>query len=208
MAEGDQEQLTQDIQYIHGAADKMKLLLDELLEFSRIGRIETPPVNVSFKELIAEVLDTLAGIISQQKVEIHHPDTDLILFGDRPRLCQLWQNLIENAIKYRRDDGIPRIELGMQQDNGKTVFFIRDNGIGIAPCYHSKVFGIFEKLDPKSPGAGLGLSMVQRIVEKNGGRVWVVSEGVGDGCCFGFTLPGAVKGEGCFFTVDQQRKSA
>jgi PAS domain S-box-containing protein len=203
MAEGDQQQLAQDIQYIHGAADKMKLLLDELLEFSRIGRIETPPVNVSLKELIAEVLDTLAGIISEQKVEIHHPDTDLMLFGDRPRFYQLWQNLIENAIKYSRDDRIPHIELGIRQEHGNTVFFVRDNGIGIAPHYHSKVFGIFEKLDPKSPGAGLGLSMVQRIVEKNGGRVWVESEGVGDGCCFHFTLPGVVlQGKQVFATPD------
>ena len=115
-----------------------------------------------------------------------------MLFGDRPRLCRIWQNLIENAIKYSRDEVIPRIELGVQQVNGETVFFVRDNGIGIDPRYHSKIFGIFEKLDPKSPGAGLGLSMVQRIVEKCGGRIWVESEGIGKGSCFSFTLPHAV----------------
>jgi signal transduction histidine kinase len=75
---------------------------------------------------------------------------------------------------------------------GETVFFVRDNGIGIDPQFHSKVFGIFEKLDPKSPGAGLGLSMVMRIVEKFGGRIWVESEGIDKGACFFFTLPHAL----------------
>jgi signal transduction histidine kinase len=83
----------------------------------------------------------------------------------------------------------PRIEIGVQQENGETVFFVKDNGIGIDPQYHSKIFGIFDKLDPKNPGAGLGLSMVQRIVEKCGGRIWVESDGLDQGCNFRFTLP-------------------
>jgi len=192
MAAGDQKWVVQDLQYINGAADKMKLLLDELLELSRIDHVETPPVRVSFKVLVAEVLDTLAGAIKTQEVDIQLPDSDLMLSGDRPRLCQIWQNLIENAIKYRRDDRISRIELGVRRVDGQTVFFVKDNGIGIDSQYHGKIFGIFEKLDPKSPGAGLGLSMVQRIVEKCGGRVWVESEGSGKGTCFLFTLPRAV----------------
>jgi signal transduction histidine kinase/ligand-binding sensor protein len=192
MASGNQESLAQDIQYIHSAADKMKLLLDELLELSRIDRVEAPPVRVSFMEVLAEVVDILAGVISERNVDIHLPEIDQMLFGDRQRLHQIWQNLIENAIKYSRDDSFPRVELGVQQVGGKPVFFVRDNGIGVDSHYHSKIFGIFEKLDPKSPGAGLGLSMVQRIVEKCGGRIWVESEGEGKGSCFFFTLPHAV----------------
>jgi signal transduction histidine kinase len=192
LAEGNQGQVAQDLQFIHNAADKMKLLLDELLEMSRIGRVETPPVRVPFREMLAEALEALAGVISERKVDIHLPETDLMLFGDRPRLCQIWQNLIENAIKYSRDGTVPLIELGIQQLNGETVFFVKDNGIGIEPQYHSKIFGIFEKLDSKSAGAGLGLSMIQRIVEKCGGRVWVESGGKDRGSCFFFTLPSAV----------------
>jgi signal transduction histidine kinase len=120
------------------------------------------------------------------------PDIDQMMFGDRSRLCQTWQNLIENAIKYSCNGYSPRIELGVQEDNGKTVFFVKDNGIGIDPKYHDKIFGLFEKLDIKSPGAGLGLSMVKRIVEKCGGRIWVESEGIGSGSCFFFTLPQVV----------------
>lgn len=189
LAEGNQEQLTQDIQFIHGAADKMKMLLDELLELSRIGRIETVPVRESLRELVKEALTALAGAINERKIDIELPETDLILFGDRPRLCQIWQNLIENAVRYSRDDTIRKIECGVQRISGETVFFVKDNGIGIDPQYLKKIFGIFEKLDQKSPGAGMGLALVQRIVEKCGGNIWVESEGIGKGACFFFTLP-------------------
>jgi signal transduction histidine kinase len=76
--------------------------------------------------------------------------------------------------------------------NGETAFYVKDNGIGINPHYHSRIFELFDKLDPKSYGVGLGLSMVQRIVEKCGGRIWVESEGDGKGACFVFTLPNAM----------------
>lgn len=192
MTDGNQQQLTEDIQYIHGAADKMKLLLDELLEMSRIGRIEAPPVKVSFRDILDEVRDMLAGVISERNVDIHISESVLMLYGDRQRLHQIWQNLIENAIKYSSNTDTPRIELGEVKVDGETVFFVRDNGIGIDPRYYGKVFGIFEKLDAKSPGAGLGLCMVQRIVEKSGGRIWVESDGEGHGSCFRFTLPAAL----------------
>jgi signal transduction histidine kinase len=189
MAECNKENLSQDIQFIHSAADKMKLLLDELVEMSRVGRVETPPARVSLKEVLAETLDVLAGSVRERKIDIRLPDTDLMLFGDRQRLCQIWQNLIENALKYNRDGNIPCIEIGFRQMTGETAFFVKDNGIGIDPLYQKKIFGIFEKLDQKSSGAGMGLSLVQRIVEKSGGRVWVDSEGSGKGSCFSFTLP-------------------
>jgi PAS domain S-box-containing protein len=192
MTAGNQERIVQDLQFIHGATDKMKMLLDELLELSRVDRIESPQTRVPLREVLAEALDTLAGLISERGVDIRLPDTELLLFGDRPRLCQIWQNLIENAIKYSPDGASPLVELGVRQENGETVFFVSDKGIGIDPKYHSKVFGLFEKLDPKSSGVGLGLSMIQRIVEKSAGRIWVESEGIGSGSCFYFTLPKAV----------------
>jgi len=188
MAENNRDRVAQDLQFIHGAADKMKLLLDELLEMSRITRVVTPPVYIALSKVVDEALNSLAGIISERKVAIHLQKTDLMLFGDRPRLCQIWQNLIENAIKYSRDDTTPRIEIGVRQENSETVFFVKDNGIGIDQQYRQKIFGIFEKLDPGSPGAGLGLSMVQRIIETFDGKIWVESDGIGTGSCFYFTL--------------------
>jgi len=189
----NQARIIQDLQYIHAATDKMKLLLDELLELSRIDRTEAEPVKVSLVDLLGEILDAMAGVISEQGVDIRLPKTDLILHGDRRRLCQIWQNLIENAIKYRGDDRVACIELGTRLTGEDTVFFVKDNGIGIEPQYHDKVFGIFEKLDSKTPGAGLGLSMIKRIVEKHGGRVWVESPGSDQGSCFCFILPNAVR---------------
>jgi len=192
MAGGDRERVAQDLQFIHSAADKMKLLLDELLEISRVDRVEIPHVRISLLEVLTEVLDTMAGVIDERNVDIRLPETDPVLLVDRQRFSQIWQNLIENAIKYSRKDSIPRIELDVRQDGGETIFIVSDNGIGIDPRYHSRIFGIFDKLDPKSPGAGLGLSMVQRIVEKSGGRVWVESQGNDSGACFFFTLPHAM----------------
>src|SRR5450631_612655 len=155
LAENNQGQVSEDINYINSASDKMRMLLDELLELSRVERVELSPIKVSLKELLAEVLDTLAGVIAERNVDIQLPGTNLMLFGAHQRLCQIWQNLIENAIKYSSDNSILRVEVGVQQVNGETVFYVKDNGIGIAPEYLTKIFGIFEKLNPKSAGAGM-----------------------------------------------------
>ena len=79
----------------------------------------------------------------------------------------------------------------MRQDDGQPIFYVRDNGRGIEPRYHEKVFGLFDRLDPTDDGTGVGLALVKRIVEVHGGRVWVESEGRGSGSTFCFTLPGA-----------------
>ena len=186
------ERITQDLQFINSAADKMKILLDELLEMSRIGRIENPAIEISFREIVAQTLEILAGLISEHKVEIIVDETDLTLLGDRILFCKIWENLIENAIKYSCKDRPSRIELGFNRMDREVIFFVRDNGIGIEPAYHNKIFGMFEKLDPKSDGIGLGLSMVKRAVESHGGNIRVESNGSGEGSCFYFSLPRSV----------------
>lgn len=192
IALGDAEKMTEDIGYIIGAAEKMELMLNELLQMSRIGRVQAPPVTVPLSEIINSVCDVLAGSIKDQGVTINLPATDVMLYGDKNRLCQVWQNLIENAIKYGREGVAPCITLGTQLRGGDTCFSVADNGIGIAPQHAAAIFRVFEKLSPKSTGVGIGLSLVQRIVEKNGGRIWVESEGVGKGACFYFNLPNAM----------------
>lgn len=191
LASANRERVAQDLTFIHNATDKMKLQLDELLEMSRIGNVEHQAENIGLQEVLQEVMSSVAGIISDRGVEVKLPDVDVNLFGDRARLCQLWQNLIENGIKYCPESLVPNIEIGFQQSDGETVYYVKDNGIGIDPDYHGKVFGIFDKLNPDSPGAGLGLSLVRRIVEKYGGRIWIESDGKGNGCTFLFTLPQA-----------------
>jgi len=192
IALGDAEKMADDIGYIGGAADKMELMLNELLQMSRIGRVQAPPVTVPLSEIIASVLDILAGPIKDQGVTINLADTDMMLCGEKSRLCQIWQNLIENSIKYSSEGVAPCITLGTQQRGEDLYFYVADNGIGIAPHHTAAIFRVFEKLSPKSTGVGIGLSLVQRIVEKNGGRIWVESEGVGKGSCFYFNLPNAM----------------
>lgn len=192
MLEADMERIYEDLRYLNGSADKMRQMLDELLELSRIDRLEVVPVSTSLLDVVSEVVDTLAGVISERKVEILLPEADVTLFGDRPRLCRIWQNLIENAIKYSRNNDSPQIRVGFDRIGEEPVFFVRDNGIGIETQYQDRIFGLFEKLDSGSPGVGLGLPIIRRIVEKCGGRIWAESEGPGRGASFNFTLPDVV----------------
>jgi PAS domain S-box-containing protein len=192
---GDCGRIGKDMDFIHTAADRMEALLNELLDMSRVGRAATPNEEVTFQELAAEALDAVAGQISTGKVDVRVSTANPALSGDRRRLLQIWQNLLDNAVKYMGDQALPRIEIGVEQQQGETVFTVSDNGIGIAPAYHEKVFGIFEKLDRTTGGVGMGLTMVRRIVEMYGGQIRIVSEGLGHGSCFRFTLPGALSQE-------------
>jgi signal transduction histidine kinase len=102
-------------------------------------------------------------------------------------MVEVLQNLIVNAIKFMGEQEKPLIEIGMQRRNSQKAFFVRDNGIGIAPEFHQKIFGLFDKLDAASEGTGIGLALVKRIVEVHGGKIWVESE-PGKGSIFFFTL--------------------
>jgi signal transduction histidine kinase len=192
MAGTDKERVKQDVTYMHNAADKMGLLLDELLNLARVGRKTNPAERITFKELTREVIRLVTGRIIANGVEVKVADVDMVLEGDRPRLMEVWQNLVENACKFKGDQPKPRIDIGVEQRGAETVFFVRDNGVGIEPRFQAKVFGLFEKLDPKGEGTGMGLALVKRIVEMYNGRIWVESPGLGQGANFLFTLPGAV----------------
>jgi PAS domain S-box-containing protein len=191
----DAGRIGRDLNYMHGAADKMGQLLDELLEMSRLGRVANPSSAATFEELVREAVNMLAGSIAERRVDVCIGDAEVALFGDRPRLVEIWQNLIENAVKFMGSQPAPRVDVGAQRVDGETRFFVRDNGIGIDPRHQSKAFGLFEKLDPQSQGTGIGLALVRRIVELNRGRIWVESQGQGQGASFWFTLPAAVQDE-------------
>jgi len=109
--------------------------------------------------------------------------------GDKTRLVEVYQNLIENAIKFMGDQQSPRIHIGSRQEDGKTCYFVSDNGIGIEDEYHDLVFELFERLGQEVEGTGVGLTLVKRIVEVHGGEIWIESGGFGHGCSILFTLP-------------------
>ena len=190
----DAARVDKDIRYIRSAADKMAHLLNELLEMSRLGRVINPPTEATFQELVQEALEAVRGAIAMRGVEVHVNGPDVTLCGDRPRLVEIWQNLVENAVKYMGEQPFPRLDVGLERQGDEIIFFVRDNGMGIEPQYQGKIFGIFEKLDGSSGGTGIGLAIVKRIVELNKGKIWVESTGLGQGACFKFTLPEALAG--------------
>lgn len=192
LAAADATKISKDIDYIRSAAEKMNQQLDELLQLSRLGRHVNPPTCVPFQELVHEALTLVAGRLAVHGVEVRIEPTDLTLFGDRPRLVEIWQNLVDNAAKYRSAHAPPTIAIGLEQTSAGPVFHVNDNGMGIDPCHHDKIFGLFDQLNPATEGSGLGLALVKRIVEMNKGQIWVESEGCGaGGSRFRFTLPAA-----------------
>ena len=192
---GNVVRLKKDMQRIQEAVHKMQRLLNELLELSRIGRMMNAPDMIPFNELVNEAVDIVHGTLKERGVTVQiHPKLSAV-YGDRPRLVEVLQNLIDNSAKYMGDQNAPLIEIGQRSEDaehGMPIFFVRDNGMGIAPEHHERVFGLFNKLDSRSEGTGVGLALVKRIIEVHGGRIWVESK-AGMGSTFLFTLPASGK---------------
>ena len=130
----------------------------------------------------------LDGALSKAAVDIQIADDLPVLHGDPQRLLEVVQNLVENAVKYMGDQSQPCIEIGSRNDGDEVVCFVRDNGLGIDPAYHSKVFGLFDQLDQKVEGSGVGLAIVKALVEAHQGHVWLDTK-AGEGTTFHVTLP-------------------
>jgi len=192
IAVNDQDRITSDTKRINEAVDKMQLLLEELLELSRIGRKTSPLTKVSLNELVKDVILMLESDITNTRTTITIEDNLPSIKVEEPRIKEVYLNLIENAIKYRREDIAPEIRIGVRQnkiDDQETVFYMHDNGIGIDPRYHNKIFDLFERLDSNSDGTGVGLAIVKRIIDVHHGQLWVESDGLGKGSTFCFMLP-------------------
>ena len=167
----------------------MQELLKDLLELSRIGRLMNDPVEISFSEIVKEALAVVEGHISSKQISIEFVDSSQKIHGDHIRLVEAMQNLIDNAVKFMGAQPNPRINIGTIMDaQNKPVFFVQDNGIGIEPQYRERIFGLFNKLDVNTQGSGVGLTIVKRIIEVHGGKIWVEST-PGKGSTFYFTLP-------------------
>jgi two-component system, LuxR family, sensor kinase FixL len=166
---GDTGQMERDISRISSAADKMQSLLSDLLTLSRVGRIASAPEWVNFGNIAEEARELLAGTIREHGITVTIAPDLPDVFVDQTRIREVLTNLIENAIKFRGGQE-PRVEIGVQYDEDRPVFYVRDNGIGIEPHYLTRIFGLFEKLDPKTEGTGVGLESSSGSSKSTGER--------------------------------------
>lgn len=184
---GDFERFKKDIQRIVEATDKMHNLLADLLDLSRLGRLVNEFEDVPFEELAQEAIRRVEGQILENQVQVKIGGGLPVVHVDKERMIEALQNLIDNACKFTKGKGQPLIEIGAQTRDDTHIFYVRDNGLGIQPEYHKKIFELFNKLDPNSEGTGVGLTLVKRIIELHNGNIWVDSK-EGAGATFYFTL--------------------
>ncbi len=194
LTKGNVEDVQQDIKKIDGAAMKMQELLEDLLDLSRIDHVVNQPGEVNLELAASEALQRVTGQVTARGVQVDIAKGLPVVLGDWVRLVEMYQNLIDNAVKYMGVQPQPHIDIGVRLEEKEAVLYVRDNGIGIDPRYRERVFDMFEQLDPRAEGTGIGLTLVRRIIEKQGGRIWVESEGQGRGSTFCWTLP-AIKSE-------------
>ena len=182
-------------QYIHFAvdgADRMKKLIMDLLEYSRVGSNKDDLTEIDANVLLQEVLNVFVSRLAEMKANVVINKLPVVK-GNRTQLFQLFQNLIGNALKYHTGES-PRVEIEGKEEEHHFLFSVRDNGIGIKPIFFEKIFVLFQRLHHKNEysGTGIGLAICKKIVDKHGGRIWVESE-PGKGSCFYFTISKSVE---------------
>ncbi len=170
-------------------AHRMQNLVEDLLRLSRLGRQQLALRSVNMAGLVKEVLEQLQPERAGQAVEIQVgklPGAE----GDAGLLGQVWLNLLGNALKFTRKREGARVEIGCEEGRDEFIYSVRDNGAGFDMKYADKLFGVFQRLHPSDEfeGTGIGLSIVQRIIHRHGGRIWAEGK-VGEGATFYFSLP-------------------
>jgi light-regulated signal transduction histidine kinase (bacteriophytochrome) len=181
--------------YIHYAIEgslRMKKIILDLLEFSRVGKTKSALEEVDVEELFNNLKLLYVGKIENLKAEVRLVNPIKVLTWKSP-LEQVLMNLLDNALKYAKSDVSPKIELRMEEQENQWLFHFTDNGIGISPQYFDRIFIIFQRLHTKEEyeGSGMGLAIIKKIIENIGGRIWVESEPE-VGTCFHFSLPKSI----------------
>jgi PAS domain S-box-containing protein len=171
-------------------AQRLEDLIDTLLIYSRVGRVDLALEETDLDEIVRDVLDSLAISLKEKSVQVRVPERLPKLYCDRARVAEVFRNLLTNALKYN-DKSEKWVEIGFERPlEGATRFYVRDNGVGIREKHLDTVFRIFRRLharDQFGGGAGAGLAIVKKIVERHRGRIWVESV-LGEGSVFRFTL--------------------
>jgi PAS domain S-box-containing protein len=177
------------LSFIVDASQRMSTLIQDLLEYARAATEEERPASVSLDEDLEAALTHLTQAVEESSATITH-DPMPIIEVDRGQMVRLFQNLIGNALKYRKPHEAPKIHVSAEQTHRDWLITIQDNGIGFDPQYASNIFAPFKRLHQAGeyPGTGVGLAICRRIVESHGGRIWAESK-AGEGAAFRFTLP-------------------
>jgi light-regulated signal transduction histidine kinase (bacteriophytochrome) len=185
------ERSRQHMTFVVDAARHMSALLHDLLAYTETAQSrEARSEVVSLEQVLDQALANLRGAVAESHAAIMREPLPVVA-GLGSQFVQLFQNLIGNAIKYRKPGVAPEINVSVRREGNEWVFRIADNGIGIERQYQRQIFGVFKRLHGKKiPGTGIGLAICQRVVERAGGRIWVESE-PGEGSAFCFTLPAA-----------------
>lgn len=177
--------------YVIDASFRMKKQIEGLLEYSRVKTDQSGFQQVNLDLILNQVIENLRSLIEESGAVINHSSLPTVI-GDYDQLRRVFQNLVGNAIKFRKSDVSPVIDISVREDKetNEFIFSIADNGIGIEEQYMERIFVIFQRLHTMETykGTGIGLSVVKRIIERHGGRIWVESE-PGAGSAFHFTIP-------------------
>jgi signal transduction histidine kinase len=187
LAEQDNENLKRDLARIREATSHMRRVLRQLLELSRVGWLVKPVGDVAMGSVLEQARSQLEVKTGPRKPRIVIETGLPVVRADPARMLDVLVNLIDNAVKFTPSDQRPEIRIGCRPGQ-EPAFYIADKGRGIDPRFHSRVFGLFDRLDPTVEGTGIGLALVKRIIEEHGGRIWVESAGIGHGSTFHFTL--------------------
>lgn len=176
------------ISFAAEGALRMQRLINDLLAFSRVGTRGKNFEEINLEAVLTRALENLLVAIKENNTVITH-DTLPLAYGDSGQLTQVFQNLIDNAIKFRSEVQ-PRIHISFRIEEGECVCSVKDNGIGIAPEFINRLFTLFQRLHTRKeyPGTGLGLAICKRIVERHGGKIWVESN-LNEGATFYFRIP-------------------
>ena len=183
------------IEFAVEGAKRMQSLIHDLLILSRVGTRGKPPARTPSGEVLQEALKNLEVAIQEAQASVEIEGELPAVMADRTQLAQVFQNLVANAIKFQGED-LPVVTVSAERRGEMWAFTVADNGIGIDPKFHQRVFVIFQRLHErgKYPGTGIGLAVVRKIIDRHGGKIWVDSQ-EGSGAQFTFTLP-AVDGGG------------
>lgn len=187
-AAGRTDRLPRFVEHVQNAATRMRQLIDDLLDLSRIGRVMEPHRPIAVTPLVTRLVSELDSQLRQGNITVRvQPDMPAVT-ADPTRLLQIFQNLLVNAVEHGATATAPAIDVGAVMGDSEIRFFVRDNGPGVASEHQSRIFEIFQRLDARSAGTGVGLAIVKRAAELHGGRAWVESP-AGEGATFWVAFP-------------------